>query len=694
MEWVLACFTLTLIAAPLVFAPLKFIDGYILPQLAVHAIGLGVAFVGMVQLGVFPLSLLSLLVCLYFVYMVMTTFWSTATHASLRDLPLVFNGLAAFLVASVLFRSSALNMVTVSLGVFFVSTITCIYCIGQRLRIDPVFKERLVSAAVDFKGLPRQRIPKWFRNKNFIDSRPIGTIGNTNFVSGYLGSTVPFLVFLSVEVSPWFLLSILLVVVTVTMAECRAALLGMFCSGLVFLLIASRAGLVIDFVVWLFSFELVRLLSVIGAVYVLLFLVDAICRLHKGGVFRMLNAETPLTSELSVESEDQEDLVAHLRYRFRYWKAAWELLKQKPLQGFGLRTFRKEVYQAQATLHNRDGKFLGLGYQTPQPRECHNDYVENFVEGGLVGGLMFLAILAVVFYNAWVYLSSVVAVDFLLVAGVLSGFLCLLVVAFFFFPFRLPASAVLFWVGLALLDSMTTDVAIVTFESNIFLTLLVAGVLAALLWEGSIKPNAANFYFNKYSFSRDMMLREKFLIKATDFSPRETIFRTHAAVNYSETVPSFAEKHANVMSYFYDGMTPAWMMFYNVAMVKAANGKFEEAIEYLNHSLYYFPRFKPALQFMQMIWAEAKMPERRILMKRMTKEGLLAIKLHRTEAEKHNMAIENIILQEKVKSNIPIEWSFDLKEGVFLTPTEAENLRRERQKEMGGGLSLVPGTNA
>ena len=58
-----------------------------------------------------------------------------------------------------------------------------------------------------------------------------------------------------------------------------------------------------------------------------------------------------------------------------------------------MRTYRKEVYDSQARLNEKDPEFLGYDYQTPQPRECHNDFIENFIEGGIVSGLLFLLII-------------------------------------------------------------------------------------------------------------------------------------------------------------------------------------------------------------------------------------------------------------------------------------------------------------
>jgi len=91
-----------------------------------------------------------MLALLYFIYLMTSTGWSTVPHGSLRDIPLVFDSVAAFIIFSAIF-SIGINITYVSLAVFAVSMFTCLYAIGQRFCFDPLFKQRLGSIKEDIK---------------------------------------------------------------------------------------------------------------------------------------------------------------------------------------------------------------------------------------------------------------------------------------------------------------------------------------------------------------------------------------------------------------------------------------------------------------------------------------------------------------------------------------------------------------
>jgi len=579
-------------------------------------------------------------------------------------------------------------MTVISLGVFFVATASSLYGLGQKFAFDILFKQRLGLEMKELEGRPEGLTPVWAKriNGKLTDTRVIGPSGNTNFFAGFLVTCLPFLLFLSVEVNKWFLLSILLVVATIVATRCRGAVLGLLVGALFFLLIVSWKGWVFDFLLfafswnikWLFVVKLVILSAIINVVVVRILDNPSVIKQLK----RLHDKNNSFSNSFSLKGTDQEDPIAHLRYRIRYWKAALELIRQKPLHGFGLRTYRKEVYQAQAKLHDKDSKFLNEEYQTPQPREVHNDYLENFVEGGVIGGLSFLLILGLVIYHgSSLLIGDVSGQEFLLGAVILSGLVVVLLHTFFFFPLRLGPSAMLFWISLAMIESLSVSSKVVTFTPNVFISIILFAGLCALIWEGCVKPNVGNYYFLKYIFAKDVEKKEKYLLEATKICPKETIFRTHFAIGYFDTYPDQAERHAEIMYRFYDGMTPAWQMYYNVGIAKLLNKKWAEAFEFFNHSLYYYPRFESALQRMQEIYALIPLPKRRLVVKQISQEGAASIKVHQVEIEKHHALIQNVVLAEKIKLNIPLEWPYNVEMGTFMSPREAEEFRKQQEKK-------------
>jgi hypothetical protein len=101
-----------------------------------------------------------------------------------------------------------------------------------------------------------------------------------------------------------------------------------------------------------------------------------------------------------------------------------------------LRSYRKLVYYAQAAINDRDPNFLNdERYITPQPRECHNDWLEDLVELGIAGATI-----------RWVLIGSVLWVGFsvmkgdLMVVFMITALLSICAHAAFFFSLRVPAS--------------------------------------------------------------------------------------------------------------------------------------------------------------------------------------------------------------------------------------------------------------
>lgn len=680
----------TVTITPMVHCPLKAMDGYILPQMGVGAIGVSIAVVLATVLTRCPVNVSALLVMLLFVYLMATTGWSTVSHGSAKDFPLVFLSAFGFIVATVLFENPA-NIVLLALAVFFSSNLLALYAIGQRFCFDPFFPERLKSQREHYKGKGPDVVPKPFWNKHFQDSRAISTIGNTNFATGYFLSAMPFLAYLTFEVSPWFALSLLPVIGAVVAADCRAGLLGLIAGALFFVLMLSKSGLPIDWAMqagaWMGASNVghgVGLMALIGCSLAVWHVAYGLAHSDKfKRILRTLGDETDkLNTMLDFEGksdnslEDRNHYIAHVRYRIRYWQAAWHLIKKKPLQGWGLRTYRREVYQAQGDLNMKDkGKFLGPAYQTPQPREVHNDFIENFVEGGLPYGLLFLTILGIVVYHAYSYGVGASPVQFIMVSAVMAGLVAFLVDVFFFFPLRLASSGLLFWVALAMIEGITGHVAAVQLEWNPLVTIFVAGALAAFLWETVIKPNAGNYFFSMYNFCTKGWKKEVFLNKALEMCPRETMFRTHMMIGYMNTFLDESSQHMEIIRQHYDGMIPAWAVDFNSGIIAMRNQQYEASVRHCEKSLFYLPTFSDSQMLHRQVWPKAPLKRRRIGMKQISQESLAKIQgiqqqiqALQAQLQQHDLSTHSIILAEKVRLSVPPEWAFNGEANQFVPP--------------------------
>uniref|UniRef100_A0A6M3LHT7 Uncharacterized protein n=1 Tax=viral metagenome TaxID=1070528 RepID=A0A6M3LHT7_9ZZZZ len=201
--------------------------------------------------------------------------------------------------------------------------------------------------------------------------------------------------------------------------------------------------------------------------------------------------------------------------------------------------------------------------------------------------------------------------------------------------------------------------------------------MTALNWEGTLKPNIGNFLFAKSQWAGNPSKKEKYLGKASDYCPKETLFATHRYFGYLDTFDDEADQCADVMKYFYDGMTPAWTMFFNAAVAKIKKKNYGDAVRLLNHSLYHLPYYQPAIDILRKIYSMAPFPRRGVNMKRVKETTLRGIdffeadiKVQESMIQANRERIVSLILSEKVEMNIPPNWLYDFRGKVFTPPTQ------------------------
>lgn len=87
--------------------------------------------------------------------------------------------------------------------------------------------------------------------------------------------------------------------------------------------------------------------------------------------------------------------------RITVWKIALQMVDQKPLIGYGYGHFEKDynLFRVKLARHTRDVIITRAGYVNM----AYNELIENAIEGGIIGGLLFLGVLVsllVIGYNS------------------------------------------------------------------------------------------------------------------------------------------------------------------------------------------------------------------------------------------------------------------------------------------------------
>ena len=622
MEWVFYL----IVIAPMIFAPMVLFDIFSLPQTALLCLLSGI---GMILLGTGEILLdLPVLLSLSLIgYMAVNTFWTEVLDGARKEFAVQLPLLLVFILAVHLDPSSLFSVLIVMYGA---GSLVQLYAFGQTFGIDFVFPTRL---KMDSK-----------------DKRPISTIGNMNFFASYILPMFWLGIYLSLSVSFFFLFGVSLTCFLLWKTKCRGALLGLIGSVYGFFLFLSFGNFIsINWLKALIPF------TVLTGVVVAAWLWKNWERINKERI-----------------NGSKTTKLATLRYRICYWKAGWHLFKQKIWQGHGLRSYRKLVYFAQAALNDKDPEFLDPNrYITPQPRECHNDWLEDLVELGLLGSAIRWGLVGSIFY-----FGAMVLEGSLLMLFLLTTFLSIAIHGLFFFSLRIPSTGMVFWAlggFIVLLASPAFQTVTLPF---VFLPML-AAFFALFLWEMVAKDVIASYYFMRFQKGKNLRQKELDCNSTVKWAPKETMYNTYLLIGHLNVSPQTAYKYAEEMWHNYDGMSPGWVVYLNMATAAEVVGNKELAYRHYATSYRLLPTFVPAIQKLNFLEPYIPFPRRGEIMKKVKEEAKLNIqlfheRLQNLDLQKQNLqvGIQNVILQEAGRLNIPEGWHYDIPTGEFLSPEE------------------------
>ncbi|HBL71720.1 MAG TPA: hypothetical protein DD409_01830, partial [Bacteroidales bacterium] len=83
------------------------------------------------------------------------------------------------------------------------------------------------------------------------------------------------------------------------------------------------------------------------------------------------------------------------------WRLSTEMVAQRPLQGYGYGYFEKAYNLYQADYFNEQPRPEAEQMKASFTAMAYNEYLEQSVMGGLIGGLLFLAVILTLLLSAW-----------------------------------------------------------------------------------------------------------------------------------------------------------------------------------------------------------------------------------------------------------------------------------------------------
>lgn len=364
-------------------------------------------------------------------------------------------------------------------------------------------------------------------------------IGNTNHLSAYLVPCFFAGLYLTVTESFWYLMPLVPIWLAIGLTYCRAGCISTIC-GLGAVVLRMNPGLWPIFVALCFAAFLIS------------------CKRIEPTVGRIF-----------------------------YALEGFMLFKKRPVLGWGAAGFRREHFDVQAQLNNRDPSILGdsktppkIGF--PMAEHSHNEYVEMAVSSGIVGLGLLISFLGVSFYGG-------LSVNPFIFGGIVAG----IVHAMFFYNFTVMAGAAQFIVLCAMASpSIGSHVSVPWFAA---IPLAILFIFIGL--RCGLGPFLAGKRYHEASMEIDHEKRTAILKRAMalDYIQRGSYLYQITISTLAKDVTEatiWAEKMIN----HWDGEKVAWNAWDLYARIMQLNGALLMARIAFKRALFYKPGFQPSVQ--------------------------------------------------------------------------------------------------
>jgi len=165
--------------------------------------------------------------------------------------------------------------------------------------------------------------------------------------------------------------------------------------------------------------------------------------------------KSKITTVKKVASIYEEDF-SSINPRLIIWRTTMDMIKEKPLFGIGIGSFKMNYHYYQAKVIENNNHYLQYW---AHPLDAHNEYLQIGAESGLIGLLVFLCVIYI-FYNFFLrYIKKEKNVKNQIIAlGLIGGITIYLFHCLFSFPFRIPALGATFFTILGLTFIYTKNI--------------------------------------------------------------------------------------------------------------------------------------------------------------------------------------------------------------------------------------------
>lgn len=301
------------------------------------------------------------------------------------------------------------------------------------------------------------------------------------------------------------------------------------------------------------------------------------------------------------------------------WKITLEMIKDRPILGSGIGTFKMDYlnYQAEFLKNNPDYiKYSG------KAGEAHNEYLQIWAELGIIGLGLFLLIFYC-FYKTIIdfYNNNRNVKEKIITLGLVLGITCFLIHCLFTFPLHVPALGITFFalLGLTVIyirrtnllktdsDNRTKEIKLKNIGIKIALTILVLVFMIWVINLVAVKPYIAELYYFKgmrYNVDKNYaksLPNFQYAVQLDPYNGRilHALGTTYSNLNIfskaEETLQEAKKYMIDVNTFYILGLN-----YSKLNMLKKAEEEFEQAI-------YLDPKFNKA--YINLAYLYAKQEE-------------------------------------------------------------------------------------
>ncbi len=447
---------------------------------------------------------------------------------------------------------------------FIISIIIAIYAIIQYYNLDP-----------------------YLNNLSTITS----TIGQKNWVSNYLASIFPiiFSYFLlqGIKKNKIFLYLLLLIIYTALMiCQSRGIWISIICTFLIGIFLIYKYKI---FDIFKKNKKWIILIIITFLLITIIYSTD-----------NPLNKSAITVTERAMSTFDEKD--PSMNTRLLIWGTTLDMIKDKPLFGSGIGTFKINYLDYQARFLKENPEYNK--YWT-NAKEAHNEYLQLGAELGLIGLGIFLSIVFIFYYMVLNFIKKEKNMEKkMILFGLFLGITCFLIHSLFTFPFHVLALGSTFFIilGLTIVHLKDYNLSISRKENKIskfkpknlrlkiIFSILIIIFMIFIIDSLVIRPYMAEIYYFKgikYSDIKDHDTSLYSLDYAAQLNPYNgrilhALGAAYGNLNIFDKTEEFLQK---AKKYINDVTT-----FYDLGLLYSKEGLYRRAEEEFKHAIYLDPK--------------------------------------------------------------------------------------------------------